>query len=149
MTANYLLPEQQQLNALLALAADKVRTQTICTVDYQSIRFPVQACSLGSESATAPVLAVVGGVHGVERIGSQVVLAFMETLIQRLQWDYSLISGLENLRLLFIPIVNPVGVYLRSRANGNGVDLMRNAPINADQPVPWLVGGQRLSNRLP
>jgi hypothetical protein len=149
VTAHYLLPEQQQLNALLALAADRVRTKIICTIDYQGIRFPVQACFLGSESATAPVLAVVGGVHGVERIGSQVVLAFMETLIQRLHWDHSLISGLENLRLLFIPIVNPVGVYLRSRANGNGVDLMRNAPVDADQSVPWLVGGQRLSNRLP
>jgi hypothetical protein len=149
VTANYLLPEQQQLNALLELAADKVRTETICTVDYQHIRFPVQACFLGSESDAAPVLAVVGGVHGVERIGSQVVLAFMQTLIQRLLWDHSLISGLDNLRLVFIPIANPVGIYLGSRANGNGVDLMRNAPVDADQSVPWLIGGQRLSNHLP
>ena len=96
-----------------------------------------------------PVLVFVGGVHGIERIGSQVVLAFLETLVKRLQWDQSLVSGLENLRLLFIPVLNPVGVICKTRANGEGVDLMRNAPVDADTSVPFLVGGQRLSAVLP
>ncbi|WP_342399155.1 hypothetical protein [Paucibacter sediminis] len=29
------------------------------------------------------------------------------------------------------------------------MDLMRNAPVDASAPVPWLLGGQRLSARLP
>lgn len=144
-----ILPEQQQLEKLLAIASTTVRSEIITTIDYHDLSFPVQACFLGSEAADVPVLAVIGGVHGVERIGSQVVLAFMETLMQRLQWDQSLITGLEKLRLLFVPIVNPVGVYLQSRANGDGIDLMRNSPIDADQHVPLLVGGQRISAKLP
>ncbi len=91
----------------------------------------------------------MAGVHGVERIGIQVLLSFLETLVQRLKWDQSLINGLSNLRLLFIPIVNPAGVMLQTRANGAGVDLMRNAPVDAEHKVPFLVGGQRLSSVLP
>jgi len=36
-----------------------------------------------------------------------------------------------------------------TRANPNGVDLMRNAPVDAAERVPWLVGGQRISPNLP
>ncbi len=107
------------------------------------------ACYLGSEALDAPVLVFTGGVHGVERIGCQVVLAFMETLVQRLQWDHSLINGLDNLRLLFIPLVNPVGVILQTRANGSSVDLMRNAPVEAEHRVPLFIGGHRLTSILP
>ncbi|WP_431258287.1 hypothetical protein ACQ86G_27785 [Roseateles chitinivorans] len=36
-----------------------------------------------------------------------------------------------------------------SRANPRGVDLMRNAPQDADRGVPFLVGGHRLTRQLP
>ena len=36
-----------------------------------------------------------------------------------------------------------------TRANPKGVDLMRNAPVDSMERVPWLVGGQRISPRLP
>jgi len=48
-----------------------------------------------------------------------------------------------------MPIVNPGGMALGTRANPHGVDLMRNAPVEAREPVPFLVGGQRLSAGLP
>ena len=48
-----------------------------------------------------------------------------------------------------MPIVNPVGMFLTRRSNGNGVDLMRNSPVNADEPPVFLLGGQTYSNRLP
>lgn len=137
------------LDRLIYRAAGALRSSVLTTVEYHGYAIPIKACYLGSESASAPVLAFVGGVHGVERIGTQVVLAFLETLVQRLSWDQSLIVGLENLRLLFIPIVNPVGMMRRTRANGAGVDLMRNAPIDADTSVPYLVGGHRISAKLP
>ncbi len=56
---------------------------------------------------------------------------------------------LESLRLVFLPVVNPGGVLAGSRANPQGVDLMRNAPQDADRGVPFLVGGHRLSPHLP
>jgi hypothetical protein len=48
-----------------------------------------------------------------------------------------------------MPVVNPGGMWLASRANPQGVDLMRNAPVEADQEVAPLVGGHRISARLP
>jgi len=121
----------------------------ITTLAYRGKTLPVRACYLGSEEPNVPVLAFIGGVHGVERIGSQVILAFLETLVERLKWDKSLLFGLRHLRLLFIPIVNPVGVINQTRANKSGIDLMRNAPIEAQSQVPFLVGGHHLSSKLP
>src|SRR5690606_1753047 len=76
-------------------------------------------------------------------------LSFMHTLFERLEWDESLDELLQQVRLLFVPLVNPVGMLNRRRSNGNGVDLMRNAPIDAQGHVPFLLGGQRTSRYLP
>jgi hypothetical protein len=70
-------------------------------------------------------------------------------VVQRLQWDQPFRRQLESVRLLFVPLVNPGGMWLCTRANPQGVDLMRNAPVDAAERVPWLVGGQRLSSALP
>jgi len=67
----------------------------------------------------------------------------------RLQWDTTLHQQLERVRLVFMPIVNPGGMWSATRANPRGVDLMRNAPVDAVDPVPWGVGGQRVSAGLP
>jgi len=56
---------------------------------------------------------------------------------------------LESVRLVFMPIVNPVGMWQGTRANPNGVDLMRNAPLDASERVPFLIGGHRISAGLP
>jgi hypothetical protein len=41
-------------------------------------------------------------------------------------------------------------MYLQRRANGNGIDLMRNSPVRADAVDRWhLFGGHRISPRLP
>jgi hypothetical protein len=50
---------------------------------------------------------------------------------------------------VFVPVVNPGGMLLRTRANPNGVDLMRNAPLDAIGKPPALIGGHRLGPRLP
>jgi len=104
---------------------------------------------MGSDNASDPCLIYIGGIHGLERIGSEVVLAFMQTLIERSNWDESLTNGLENLRLIFVPALNPVGLTHNTRSNGNGIDLMRNAPIDAEDRPPFLAGGHRLHHKLP
>ena len=96
-----------------------------------------------------PPLGLFGGVHGLERIGSQVVIHVLESLVKRLSWDAVLQSQLERIRIVAMPVINPGGLLLRRRANPAGVDLMRNAPVNAvQQPTP-LVGGHRIGNWLP
>ena len=104
--------------------------------------------ALGNPGAPA-ALGLFGGVHGLERIGSDVVITWLHSLAMRLPWDVSLHALLERVRLVFMPIVNPGGMLRGTRANPQGVDLMRNAPVDAQEPVPFLVGGQRISAGLP
>jgi hypothetical protein len=85
----------------------------------------------------------------LERIGAQIVIAYLRSLVRRLRWDSVLQRQLETLRLVFMPLVNPGGLLRGTRANPNGVDLMRNAPLDAREGVPWLIGGQRFSASLP
>ncbi len=91
---------------------------------------------------------MTGGVHGLERIGSQVVLSYLNVLDQRLRWDSDFREQLQTRRVLSVPIVNPWGVANKRRSNKNGVDLMRNAPVEAESAT-WLVGGHRYSRKLP
>ena len=53
------------------------------------------------------------------------------------------------MRLVFMLIVNPRGMLRGTRANANGIDLMRNGPIDSTERVPFMIGGQRISPRLP
>ena len=69
--------------------------------------------------------------YGLERIG-QGCRFLLRSLVHRLHWDKALQQLLPELRLVFMPLLNPGGMLLGSRANPNGVDLMRNAPIDAD-----------------
>jgi zinc carboxypeptidase len=109
---------------------------------------PIHAFHFGAADRTKPALLVVGGVHGLERIGTDVAIAYLSSLVTRLAWDRVLAAALAHCRVIVVPLVNPVGMVRGQRANGNGVDLMRNAPAAAIGGTP-LLGGQRLSPRLP
>lgn len=143
------LPEHLELNRLLAQGARHLRCQTVHSVMIGEIDIPIRVIELGSRSPRAPVIGFFGGVHGVERIGTQVLLSWMHSLIHRLDWDDQLRHQLERVRLVFMPMINPGGIWHHRRSNLNGVDLMRNAPIDAMGPAPWLVSGHRISPRLP
>jgi len=77
------------------------------------------------------------------------VLHYLRSLVMQLQWDTVLQRQLESLRMLFVPIVNPGGMWRGTRANPNGVDLMRNAPVEAAEKALFMIGGQRVSANLP
>jgi hypothetical protein len=144
------LPEITALERIIELGASHVQSRVVCRVDMPSgATHPVYAVTLGNPDAALPAVGYFGGVHGLERIGAEVVIAFLQSLVMRLQWDSTLHKQLESVRLVFMPVVNPGGMQLGTRANPRGVDLMRNAPVQAHEPVPFLVGGQRLSARLP
>lgn len=144
------LPELAALERIIELGGARLDTRTVCEVSLASgARFPVHAVALGNPSPDVPAVGYFGGVHGLERIGAEVVIAYLHSLVMRLQWDSTLHRQLESVRLVFMPLVNPGGMALGTRANPNGVDLMRNAPVDALEPVPFLVGGQRISAGLP
>lgn len=144
-----LAPELRHLQRLQQVDSPYVSSHRLTTVSYRQQSYGVDALRIGGANDNVPALLFTGGVHGVERIGAQVVLAFLDNVLQRLQWDDSIHDLLQSVTLWFVPVVNPVGLAWCRRSNGQCVDLMRNAPISADGPVTPLVGGQRLTRWLP
>ncbi len=143
------LPELADLNRIVEGAGSRLSSRVLCRVAADGRRFPIIAVALGNPAPELPAVAFIGGVHGLERIGAEVVLAYLRSLAERLAWDRILNRQLESLRLVFVPVLNPGGIWRGTRANPNGVDLMRNSPVEARDRVPFLVGGQRISAGLP
>lgn len=144
------LPELVALERIIELGSNRLNARVACEVSMPGGgAYPVHVVTLGNPALDVPAVGYFGGVHGLERIGAGVVIAYLQSLVMRLQWDSTLHKQLESVRLVFMPIVNPGGMSLGTRANPHGVDLMRNAPVEARDPVPFLVGGQRISSGLP
>ena len=143
------LPELNELENILELGRRHLQVGVACEVDAGNRRFPVYQISLGNPDPGLPAIGFFGGIHGLERIGTHVLLHFLRGLITRLDWDKSLHHLLQEVRLVFMPLINPGGMWQGTRCNPHGVDLMRNAPINSTGRVPFLLGGHRISPRLP
>ncbi len=143
------LPELQLLERLCEQGAAHVQRLHLGDVRVGERSFPLLALCLGNPSPQVPAIGFFGGVHGLERIGAELVMAFLASLVSRLRWDSSLHQLLGSVRIVFMPMVNPGGLWRGTRANPAGVDLMRNAPLESAAQVPLFVGGQRLSAKLP
>jgi hypothetical protein len=143
------LPIFQELDRVIEEGAAHIEVRTVCQVADGERRFPIHSLCLGNPSRDTPAIGFFGGVHGVERIGTQVLLSFLTSLIERLRFDEQLDRLLAAVRLVFMPLVNPAGMNRGTRANANGVDLMRNAAVESRERVAFLLGGQRLSAWLP
>lgn len=143
------LAELDELEDILREGGSQLHARELCTCRVGDRRFPVIAVTLGNPDPDLPAVGFFGGVHGLERIGSAVVLSYLRNLSSRLRWDRLLHFKLESVRLVFMPIVNPGGMWCGTRANPSGVDLMRNAPVDAEESPPFLLGGHRFGARLP
>ncbi|MBQ1782775.1 MAG: DUF2817 domain-containing protein [Gammaproteobacteria bacterium] len=145
------LPELAQLEQLINRGQRWLKVEELASVadPLSDAHLPIHALTLGSDGPSQPSLVLVGGIHGLERIGTQVVLAWLQSLLGRIDWDLSLEPLLQGMRIVLLPLINPAGMAAGRRANGNGIDLMRNAPVDSQEPTAWLVGGHRLSRHLP
>ena len=143
------LPELNELQRLLDQAPAALSVRIAHQVEVDGASFPIHVLTLGNPSPSVPAIGYFGGVHGLERIGTRVLLVFLQGLLQRLKWDPLLHRQLELLRMVFVPLVNPGGMWQGTRCNPAGVDLMRNAPLDSLERVPYMLGGQRFSAALP
>ena len=143
------LPELSELERLLELGRGRLGVRVECEVSAGDKCFPLYRLTLGNPDPQLPAIGFFGGIHGLERIGTQVLLYFLRSLLIRLQWDKSLHHMLQEVRVVFMPLINPGGMAQSTRCNPRGVDLMRNAPIEAEGSVPFLLGGHRISPHLP
>ena len=145
-----LLPELDELFELSPLIGNFGTLKLLGEVRYAERVFPLIGIVLGTEEKSAPTFSIFSGVHGLERIGSRVSLSFLRTFLNLLQWDKHTQELLTRTRLVSLPVINPVGMFLKRRSNGQGVDLMRNAPVVAEKIHPLsLYGGHRISPKLP
>lgn len=143
-------PEMRDLLDLAESLHGIARVELLANVEHGGRLFPLVSVAFGPDEPTAPVLAVFGGVHGLERIGTRIVLSYLRTLSELARWDRITREMLKTTRIVLFPLVNPVGMLLKRRSNGNGVDLMRNAPVYAEGIGSWqLFAGHRISPRLP
>lgn len=143
------LPELDRVAGLLRRTDPLLRSEVLTTIEVQGHRFAQYGLCLGTPDPTAPTLGLFGGVHGLERVGTHVVLSLLEHLLARLEWDTGLRDQLAHARIVSIPLINPGGMFLNRRSNPAGVDLMRNAPVDAMVKTPRLVGGHRIGRFLP
>ncbi len=147
--ANSNLAEIEIQDQLISRWQEFGRVEKLTEVKAGDRQLPVYGFVLGPDDKTLPTFGLFAGVHGLERVGSHVVLNFMAPLIEQLKWDESLKDIFKKMRLVSIPIINPGGMYLNSRSNPQGVDIMRNAPIEAQGNLKPLVSGHRISPLLP
>jgi len=143
------LPEIETIEKLKSQLKDMARFEVLGEAVDGGLKLPIYKIEFGNPDPHVPVLGLIGGVHGLERIGAQVCLALLSSLSHLMLWDKSIRKTLEQIRIFFIPTVNPIGILKRQRSNPRGVDIMRNAPLDAEGEIPFLLGGHRLSPRLP
>ncbi len=144
------LPELDALERTIEVLSPHADIQTLAKINTRGKEFPLYSISLGSKDPKAPVLGLFAGVHGLERIGTRIVIAYLQTLAELMSWDETVSNLLKKSRLVLVPLINPGGMYLKARANPNGVDLMRNSPIEAESTSKWfLAAGHRISPVLP
>ena len=142
--------ELADLEKVVDSVSAKARVKVLDRITHGNLIFPLYSITMGSTAPDAPTLALIGGVHGLERIGSKIVTSYLQTVTELTKWDEATHQLLEKTRLVFMPLLNPAGMYLGTRSNANGVDLMRNSPTDAETSSRFfLPGGHRYSNRLP
>lgn len=129
---------------------DLVRTEVLKTITHQNDQYPIHAFVIGTKDKSAPTIGLFAGVHGLERVGTHVLLGFLKSFFVQCQWDKTLRESLKNFRIVAIPLINPVGMRHMKRSNGNGVDLMRNSPVEAEKGHWYKIyRGHRFSSKLP
>ena len=80
-------PELAELERILELGRGHLESSIACEVSAGNHRFPVYQLTLGNPDPKLPAIGYFGGVHGLERIGTQVLLYFLRSLLSRLEWD--------------------------------------------------------------
>lgn len=123
--------------------------ETLGEVRVKDKTIPIYGLQLGPQDKDLPVLGLYGGVHGLEKIGTHVIVNYLNSLSNQVSWNSTLTKDFESLRIVSIPIVNPGGMFLRQRSNPNGVDLMRNAPVDAERKNLFWPSGQKVSPKIP
>jgi murein tripeptide amidase MpaA len=112
-------------------------------IENRGRSFPPISVAFVPDDPKVPVLALFGGVHGIESIGTCSMLSYLGRLGELARWDRITREMVRTTRIVPFPLVNPVGMRLHRRSNGNGVDLMSNLPMQSPERGAVLADGRR------
>ena len=73
--------EYDGLKALLDEGARWFETRSVATVEVSHRKFELFVAGVGSSDPQAPAIGFFGGIHGLERIGTQLMLDYMRALL--------------------------------------------------------------------
>jgi hypothetical protein len=76
--------EQLELEAILQAGSAAFDIRVSCETRVDGRHFPVYSAAIGSSDPQAPAIGFFGGIHGLERIGTQLLLDYMRSLLSRL-----------------------------------------------------------------
>lgn len=76
--------EYDELTAILNFGGDRLDVLSRGEVRSGAQTFQIYTASIGSREPDAPAVGFFAGIHGLERIGSQVVLHYLKALLFRL-----------------------------------------------------------------
>lgn len=141
----------EQIASFKSTYSNDIFTKELTKVSCPEGEFTIELIEVATQQSDQEKefsLLLVAGVHGLEWIGVTVLLHFLSHLIETTRWNQDVRNMLSKARVVAIPALNPTGIVRQTRANYEGIDLMRNAPISAESPVP-ILGGQSLSPLLP
>ncbi len=89
----------------------------------------VKVSDNAGENEPEPSVLFDASIHGNENIGTEVVLAFLERLVEGYGEDDALTALVDDHEIFVVPMVNPDGVAEGRRRNGGNVDLNRDHSI--------------------
>ena len=72
------LPELKMIRDLTLFADDLIQVEELDRINVKNKSFPIVAFSIGSKDKSAPTLGLFGGVHGLERVGTHVILSYLD-----------------------------------------------------------------------
>ncbi|MDK9700378.1 MAG: DUF2817 domain-containing protein [bacterium] len=101
----------------------------IDTIGYSVNHFPLLRLRISDSVVVQrdiPSILLLGGTHGNEAIGVEVVMEYLAWLFSRVNTDTSLQRRLQQVELHVIPVFNPDGYINGIRHNAHNVDLNRN-----------------------
>jgi len=103
------LPELWQLEQIISRTKHPLSVKEEASVAVAGQDLPLYSIEMTPFRAGLPTLIITAGVHGLERIGTQVLLSYIEMLLSRVSWDVVIQKQLSEMNLVFLPIVNPGG----------------------------------------
>lgn len=108
--------ELAEIRGLVSAGRGLVRERVLAEVTLSGgTTLPILGLVIGPKDRTLPTLGLFGGVHGLERIGTRVVLTYLPSRLERFAWDHHARQRLESCRIVCISLVNPGGMERGTR----------------------------------